>query len=139
MGLLVASWAILMHLGPVFGLFWAVLGLSWAISGVSWACLGPSWAVLDSFGPQKLKKPKAFFMVFANAGGRHFEALDGLSCAFLGCLGPVLGLSWACHGPSWACLGASWACLGPSWGILGQGLGARVWDPRLVLLDRDLL
>ena len=40
----------------------------------------------------------------------------------MGCLGPVLGLSWGCLGLSWACLGLSWGCLGPALGCLGPVL-----------------
>ena len=50
----------------------------------------PSWAVLN---PKNIEKPYCrFFRVFANAGFRYFEALDGLSWAFLGHLGLVLGI-----------------------------------------------
>ena len=47
--------------------------------------LGVPEAVLDNLGPQKILNTQDF-QVFANAGFRYFEALDGS-------LGPLLGQS----------------------------------------------
>ena len=58
-------------------------------------------------------------MVFANAGFRYFEALDGLPWAFLGHLGPILGLSWACRGPVMVHVELVLRHLGPVLGYLG--------------------
>ena len=56
--------------------------------------LGPSEAVLDGLGPPKTFNNRGFFKVFANAGFRDFEALDGP-------LGAHLGPSWADLVPKW--------------------------------------
>ena len=57
--------------------------------------LRPSEAVLDSLGPQKHTKNNTFLEVFANAGFRYFEALDGPLGRILAPLGPI----WSQNSP----------------------------------------
>ena len=51
--------------------------------------LGPSDAVLDGLGPPKTLKNKCFLKVFANAGFRYVQALDGRLGPILAPLGPI--------------------------------------------------
>jgi len=55
--------------------------------------LGPSQAVLEGFGPPKIERTN--FKVFAIAGFRYFEALDGPFGLILAPLGPI----WSKMGP----------------------------------------
>ena len=117
----------------------AVLGCLGAILGPSWAVLGPSWGRLEAMSSCLVaetasRSPHVAKTLFFATNCNDFMMP---SLAVLGCLGAILGPSWAVlsHlGPSWgylrpawdhlgAVLGPSRAVVGPSGAILGR-LGA---------------